>query len=145
MATMDDIGPCYEVEGGTVRNGYPRVNVGGHDGYYVSAHRVAWMAVNGPIPEGGLILHHCDNRPCIRATHLYLGDHADNSRDRVMRMRSWRKLADHEVAEIRSLYSRYGSRLGGTGLSGKELAGRYGVGRSQISRIVNGTRRRGAG
>ena len=142
-----DLGECYELVGHR-RKGYVRFQVGSSrtgDFFRLSAHRIAWMAVNGPIPEGGQVLHRCDNRACIRASHLFLGDNLDNVRDRVMRMRSARKLSDEEVADIRRLYSRYGTRLGGTGLSGKELSERYGVGRSQISRIVNGIRRKGTG
>ena len=91
------------------------------------------MAVNGPIPAGGKILHRCDNRPCIRASHLYLGTNADNVRDRVMRLRGYRKLSDAEVSDIRRLFGRYGRG----GVSGKELAERYGVSRSHVSSIVH--------
>ena len=148
---IEDLGECYELEdAGTVRSGYPRLDVAGRShgrgkARYISVHRLAWMAVNGPIPVDGQILHKCDNPPCFRASHLYLGNHTDNVRDRVMRLRSARKLTDQEVAEIRHLYSRYGQRLGELGVSGKELSERYGVGRSQISRIVNGLSRKDPG
>ena len=132
----DDIGECYELDG-PKRDGYVRIQIGNSrepGRLLFSAHRIAWMAVNGPIPIGGQVLHHCDNRACIRASHLYLGSHADNVRDRVMRLRSYRKLSDEEVSEIRWAYSRYGR----DGLSGKALADRYGVSTSLISYIVNG-------
>lgn len=45
--------------------------------------RVVWAHVHGPIPEGLLVLHHCDNPPCARPSHLFLGTPADNSRDMV--------------------------------------------------------------
>jgi len=142
---MDDIGECYTLESGALRKGYPRIDVGGSrsSGKLVSAHRVAWMAINGPIPEGGQILHRCDNRACIRGTHLYLGDNDQNVRDRVMRLRSARKITEEEAAEIRRLYSPFGSndhygRGPGTGMSGKDLAVRFKTSPSNISRIVNG-------
>ena len=44
-------------------------------------HRLAWEAEHGPIPEGMLVLHHCDNPPCYNIQHLFLGTHADNLAD----------------------------------------------------------------
>ena len=31
------------------------------------AHHFAWELVNGPVPDGLWVLHHCDNPPCIKA------------------------------------------------------------------------------
>jgi HNH endonuclease len=47
----------------------------------MAAHRASWLIHVGPIPEGLCVLHHCDNRPCVRPDHLFLGDRADNARD----------------------------------------------------------------
>lgn len=44
------------------------------------AHRWEWREVHGTIPRKMLVLHRCDNPPCIRVSHLYLGTQSDNMR-----------------------------------------------------------------
>lgn len=51
------------------------------------AHRLAWTIANGPIPEGMLVCHHCDNPPCCELTHLFLGDESANRQDAIAKGR----------------------------------------------------------
>lgn len=49
-------------------------------------HRLA-LALCGECVDGVLVLHSCDNPPCVNPRHLRVGTHLDNSRDAVERNR----------------------------------------------------------
>lgn len=68
----------------------------------VSAHKVAWEWANGPVPEGLVLMHSCDNRRCVRLDHLSVGSVNDNNRDMANKGRAARKLTDVEVLTIRA-------------------------------------------
>ena len=69
---------CWEWRGLCNYFGYGLFNVGKQ---CIRAHRYAYALQHGPIPFGLLVLHHCDNPPCVNYSHLFLGNHADNSHD----------------------------------------------------------------
>ena len=75
---------CVEWQLG-LTSGSGRLKLDGRKQY---AHRVMYELVKGPIPDGLLVRHTCDNRSCIRPDHLVLGTHEDNMADMVARGRS---------------------------------------------------------
>lgn len=54
------------------------------------AHRRAYELAVGPIPDGLIVRHICDNPPCCNPSHLAIGTHADNVADKVSRGRQAR-------------------------------------------------------
>lgn len=126
---------CWRWRGGQVKDGYGVFRFPG--GKKAGAHRVAYELAHGPIPEGMLVLHRCDNPVCVRPDHLVLGTHQDNMRDRARKRRQARgeqhgraKLSWRDVATIRRLHARRHSTV-------SELARKYGVSKSAIQKVVN--------
>lgn len=136
---------CLEFQG-ALKDGYGKIVVGSRsDGSrrLKFAHRVAWELANGPIPDGLIVCHACDNRLCCNPEHLFLGTHNDNMADMVAkgRQRNGRpagvlngraKLSPSAAAQIRERYA--------AGESRASLAEAFGVGRSAIREVVTGMR-----
>ena len=65
--------------------GYGQKQIGSKVQY---AHRIAWQLNEGPIPKGLCVLHRCDNRRCVRPSHLFLGTKKDNAIDAISKGRA---------------------------------------------------------
>lgn len=132
---MADPGSCEEWPGCKTRKNYGTRR---YKGRLWRAHRAAWDELVGPIPDGMWVLHRCDNPPCIRISHLFLGTAKDNKDDCVRKGREGRaggrppnRLTTAQVAEIRSRYVR------GRHPWQAELAAEYGVSQTYISNLIN--------
>lgn len=75
--------PCWEWVAGVAAR-YGRFAWNGE----TRAHRVSWVLSHGDVPDGLCVLHRCDNPPCIRPEHLFLGTHLDNSMDKEQKGRA---------------------------------------------------------
>lgn len=145
-----DVG-CWGWTGAVAPFGYGRIGVGGRKGREIRAHRLSWEIHFGKIPADLVVCHHCDNPPCTRPDHLFLGTHADNIADMVAKGRHRlqvcpglvigeknpaAKITDVQRDEIRQIY-------GGGGWSQERLAQRFGLTQVRISQIVRGIKRPG--
>jgi hypothetical protein len=86
---------CWEWTGTRNRDGYGQLKLKGGKGYPFRAHRVAYEAAYGPIPDGMIVCHSCDNPPCCNPEHLWLGTHKDNAADRTAKRRSYQQRKTH--------------------------------------------------
>lgn len=113
--------------------------------FTTTLHRKIHLEHTGEWPE--VVRHTCDNPRCINPAHLRSGTQTDNMTDMRERGRAGdcrnfgesngrTVLSDEDCAAIRQAY-RPGSRTAGI----PALARHYGVGTSQIWRIVNGKQR----
>ena len=115
------------------------------------AHRAAYQAHHGAIPEGAHICHRCDNPCCFNPAHLFAGSAIENMQDMAAKGRSnkGRKLPIGERHWTKSRRSELrGSANGNSKLTeadvlairasretGVALASRYGVTGALISAI----------
>lgn len=83
---VDKTDECWTWTGGRINGGYGCFSVDGETN--VAAHRFSYQLHNGEIPAGLVVCHRCDNPPCVRPDHLFLGTQLDNVRDMFSKGRS---------------------------------------------------------
>jgi DNA-binding transcriptional regulator YiaG len=141
LSSYGNPGCWVQAQGDFVGGGYARFIV---NGTRPLTHRRVWTLLHGAIPSGLDVLHRCDNPPCWRPSHLWLGTHKDNMQDASQkgRMNTSRnqgelcaaaKLTGLQVVEIRRRYA-------AGGVTQAVLASCYGVEKGAISKIVRGER-----
>jgi len=88
---------CWEWTGARWVEGYGRLSLGPGVGPK-KAHRLSWELHYGAIPDGLDVLHRCDNPPCVRPDHLFVGTQADNMRDARAKHRWDKALRRQKIA-----------------------------------------------
>lgn len=99
------------------------------------AHRVSWEIHFGEIPKHLSVLHVCDNPPCVRPDHLFLGTAKENSDDKIKKGRG---IAGKNKAVIPASKKHEIKTLNRKGISYAGLAEVYGYSVRTIGRICTG-------
>jgi hypothetical protein len=126
---------CWLWTAGTRPDGYGVMGLGSRKDKIGRVHRISWEIYRGPIPKNRFVLHKCENRRCVRPSHLKLGTQKQNIAD-SLRTGSFplgtkngqTKNTSNEIREIR--------RLGQLGWSSKKIAPLFSLHRVTISRIL---------
>lgn len=133
---------CWEWQGRVGKLGYARIRR--TDRSRVFVHRLSYEMHHGPVPEGLLVLHTCDNRRCVNPKHLYVGTHQDNTDDMFRRGRANKaqgerhgnaKLSDAEARRLVDMF-----RAGEATVA--QLAVRYNLHPVHVDGVIKGRRRK---
>lgn len=131
-----DLGPCWVWTASLRDTGYGQIMIAATK-IPEKAHRVSWFLAHGEWPSAH-VLHRCDNRPCVRPDHLFVGTNSENVADKIAKGRQPRgsavagvKLTLDNVLTIRRLADE---------LTQRELAGLFSVNQALVSRIISGNR-----
>lgn len=92
-------------------------------------HRRIWSQNYGPIPSCVVVMHFCDNPPCIEINHLKLGTQSENMIDASMKGRIRKKLNKEDVLLIRGMIGSFSYR---------KIAKDFGINVSSVVDIVRG-------
>lgn len=134
-----DLGPCLVYLGRRNQKGYGRIGCGGRE---VLVHRLAEELERGPLPDGVIVMHRCDNAPCFEPGHLRRGTVSENNADMASKGRAQRRrgldnargrLTDEQVADIR--------RRRDAGEKVRAIAADLGIDHSYVSRLTRQVRR----
>jgi hypothetical protein len=113
--------PCWVWQGCILKNGYGAKKVAGKS---LRAHKSFYEQENGAVPDGLELDHLCENKACVRPSHLQPVTHTENVQRGGCAKLGWEK-----IREIRD-------RFAAGGVLQRELAVEYGVNQPHISRIV---------
>lgn len=122
---------CQEWVGSLNSSGYGQIRSKEHPFNKVLAHRVAYELHYGPVPEGLVVCHKCDNPLCVNPAHLFAGTRKDNFQDMLSKSRQRKsQFTEEEVGVMRDMRR--------NGLTQREIALQFGCSRPLVSMLLSG-------
>ncbi len=125
---------CLEWTGALDQDGY---GVFWIDGKTQRSHRAAWELEHGPLTDGTVLLHTCDNPKCVNVKHLSIGSQSENLIDMKEKGRAAKgsenantKLSESDIPTIR--------RLAKMGFTPTKIATRFEVDAAAIKDVLTG-------
>ena len=85
LSRLEKQGDCLVWTGAKVFGGYGQFKI---KQVWWRTHRYSYTYYVGDIPEGLLVLHSCDNPPCVLPSHLRVGTQADNMAEMTVKGRA---------------------------------------------------------
>jgi len=126
---------CWNWAGRKFKSGYGKFSAGGE---YRRAHRLAWEMRNGPIPDGMVVLHSCDNPACVNPAHLSIGTQRDNMRDMIAKGRARPGYVAGEKVGTSLLKTEQVQDIKTKRMSSRKFAALYGVSQRAVMAIWGG-------
>lgn len=127
---------CIEWKWAKSSAGYGQKRI---DGKLVYMHRLAYADAHGPIPDGMLVRHKCDNPACFNVNHLELGTQRDNMQDASKRGRiNKTKMARGEDQGLSVLTEDLVREIRKSTVGCTTLAREMGVSKSTVLRVRQG-------
>jgi hypothetical protein len=119
---------------GSQRNGYGAIK---HGDKVLGTHVVAFVIANGPILEGRIVTHDCDNRTCCNPAHLTSGTPESNVAEMNQRRRAPLPCGENKgnaklnAETVASIFTMHRS-----GMSRRKIAAAVGVHDSTVRGII---------
>lgn len=86
LVDKTDEDSCWIYNGSRLKAGYGQFYIAKRG--FVATH-LSWYLTRGTMPQQ-LVLHKCDNPPCVNPNHLFEGSHQDNVNDMMRKGRGRR-------------------------------------------------------
>lgn len=134
--TVISANECWEWQGCKNKYGYGRTM---RHPKNIFTHRLMYELYYGLKPGKSVVMHTCDNPPCINPDHLRIGTHTENMQDMTNKGRRVSlggesnpsaKLTKSKVTEIREMCKK--------GVYARDIAPMFGISMATVYHIKNG-------